>query len=370
MSMFLRSIGKANILVQVALVAVALLIMSSPVAAGTGSTSSTTTTASDSQGQNQPNVICPNGQCFTDVLPSNNFFDYINRIYQDGIVSGYACGGLNEPCDAQHRPYYRPNKNVNRQSMAKFIDNARHLPEIQIEGASTGNLIYARNSSSGTGVFGFAPNGTGVAGSSATGDGVQGYGTGPGGYAGHFLNDVFVTGHITATGGCCAGPVLITRIDDPLDPANKYLSESAVQSPDLTTVINGNAGLDGKGEATVALPTWFEAANRDFRYSLTAVGAPGPNLYIAQELSGNQFKIAGGAANGKVSWQVTGIRQDPYANAHPVAVEQDKPANERGKYQNPIEYGQPASLGPDYELQQKMKQRLEQGMQQGSESKP
>jgi len=60
---------------------------------------------------------------------------------------------------------------------------------------------------------------------------------------------------------------------------------------------------------------------------------------------------------------VTGIRQDAYANAHPVAVEQAKPANEQGKYQNPAEYGQPASLGLDYEQQQKMQQRLEQATQ-------
>jgi hypothetical protein len=37
----------------------------------------------------------------------------------------------------------------------------------------------------------------------------------------------------------------------------------------------------------------------------------------------------------KVSWQVTGIRQDAFANAHRIAVEEDKPESERGKYLYP-----------------------------------
>jgi hypothetical protein len=121
-----------------------------------------------------------------------------------------------------------------------------------------------------------------------------------------------------------------------------------VQSADLSSIISGNANLDSNGEATVTLPNWFEAANGDFRYSLTAIGAPGPNLYIAQELAGNRFKIAGGQAGTKVSWQVTGVRQDPYAQQHPISLEEDKPTNEQGKYMHPAEYGQPESAGVNY----------------------
>jgi hypothetical protein len=56
----------------------------------------------------------------------------------------------------------------------------------------------------------------------------------------------------------------------------------------------------------------------------------------------------------KVSWQVTGIRQDPWANAHRVQVEEDKPANERGYYMYPDLYGQPAEkeLFPEQEKQE------------------
>ena len=103
--------------------------------------------------------------------------------------------------------------------------------------------------------------------------------------------------------------------------------------------------LDRKGEAWINLPDWFEALNRDFRYQLTAIGAPAPKLYIAQEVSGNRFKIAGGQRGGKVSWQVTGIRQDPYAERHRIVVEEDKPAAEQGYYLHPEVYGQPTSKG-------------------------
>src|SRR5438067_3950770 len=81
-----------------------------------------------------PNVTCPAGQCFTDVPPGNTFFAYVNNLYLDSIISGYACGGLNEPCDSDSRPYYRPANNVTRQQMAKFVDNGRRL----VTGAWTG----------------------------------------------------------------------------------------------------------------------------------------------------------------------------------------------------------------------------------------
>ena len=66
--------------------------------------------------------------------------------------------------------------------------------------------------------------------------------------------------------------------------------------------------LDEAGEAEVQLPSYFEALNIDYRYQLTAVGGPGPNLYVAQKISGNRFRIAGGAPGLEVSWQVTEVR--------------------------------------------------------------
>jgi hypothetical protein len=108
----------------------------------------------------------------------------------------------------------------------------------------------------------------------------------------------------------------------------------------MMNVYNGNVTLDAAGEATVQLPDWFEALNKDFRYQLTAIGKPSPNLYIAQEVQGNTFRIAGGTPGGKVSWMLTGIRHDPYADKHRIQVEEEKPANERGTYLHPDAYGQ------------------------------
>jgi hypothetical protein len=106
----------------------------------------------------------------------------------------------------------------------------------------------------------------------------------------------------------------------------------------------------------VVLPEWFEALNRDFRYQLTAIGAPAPELYIADEIEDNRFRIAGGQPNGKVSWTVTGIRQDAYAKAHPMQVEVDKTEEERGLYIDATVYGLSPSLTlPLYPLRNKGK---------------
>ncbi len=123
-------------------------------------------------------------------------------------------------------------------------------------------------------------------------------------------------------------------IDHPLDPANKYLRHSSVESSEMKNIYDGMATLDSKGEALVNLPDWFEAENVDFRYQLTAVGGAF-TPYIAAEIAKNSFKIAGGMPGKKVSWQVTGVRQDAFAKAHPIHVEEQKPEIERGFYLHP-----------------------------------
>ena len=108
------------------------------------------------------------------------------------------------------------------------------------------------------------------------------------------------------------------------------------------SIDDGVVTLDEKGEAVVQLPSYFEALNSDFRYQLTPIGASAPDLYVAEEISGNRFKIAGGEAEMKVSWQVTGVRSDSYAKANPIEVEQEKSDEEKGKYLHPQLFGQPA----------------------------
>jgi hypothetical protein len=216
--------------------------------------------------------------------------------------------------------------------------------------------VYGQSYSS-TGVYGYSSNGIGVYGESTDYVGVYGrsddyiaiYGRSKNGHAAWLDGNVKINGSLDKAGGSF-------KIDHPLDPANRYLSHSFVESPDMKNIYDGTVALDKNGEAVIQLPDWFDALNKDFRYQLTAIGAPGPNLYIAKEISddctnhsnnssknnGNsRFKIAGGNSGMKVSWQVTGIRRDPWANANRIQVEEDKPAKERGYYMYPDLYGQP-----------------------------
>ncbi len=163
------------------------------------------------------------------------------------------------------------------------------------------------------------------------------------GYAGLFEGDVDVRGTLTKQSGAF-------KIDHPLDPANKYLYHSFVESPDMKNIYDGVVVLDENGEAWVELPDWFEALNKDFRYQLTPIGASMPGLYIAEEIKDNRFKIAGGAPGKKVSWQVTGIRNDPWAQQNRIPVEQEKPDDEKGTYLFPEGYGQPKEKRTDYDL--------------------
>src|SRR5918994_2178093 len=197
----------------------------------------------------------------------------------------------------------------------------------------------------GYGVYGGSKIGYGVVGFSNSGYGVMGFTHS--GYAAYLGGNVVITGNLQKGGGSF-------KIDHPLDPANKYLHHSFVESPDMKNVYDGMVALDNKGEAEIELPDWFAALNKDFRYQLTAIGAPGPNLYIADKISdtttssnnnNSRFKIAGGTSGMEVSWQVTGIRKDPWANAHRIQVEEDKPTKERGYHLHPDLYGQPEENG-------------------------
>ncbi len=183
-----------------------------------------------------------------------------------------------------------------------------------------------------------ADAGFGVFASSNTGTAVVGSVTDTNvGVAGLFDGDVDITGTLFKGAGAF-------RIDHPLDPEHKYLNHSFVESPDMKNIYDGVAVFDAAGEVTITLPDWFEALNQDFRYQLTPMGAAFVP-YIAEEIAGNQFKIAGGIAGRKVSWQVTGIRHDAYASAHRIQVEEPKSPAAVGTYLHPEDFGQPVEKG-------------------------
>lgn len=157
-----------------------------------------------------------------------------------------------------------------------------------------------------------------------------------GALAGQFVGNVAVFGDLSATG---TKPFCI---DHPLDPANKYLYHYALESPEVLNVYRGTVVLDGKGTALVELPAYFEALNREFDYQLTPIGAAMPDLHVADEISGNRFRIAGGKPGRRVSWQVTAARNDAYVKHHGAPVEVEKEPRNRGYFLQPELFGQPA----------------------------
>jgi hypothetical protein len=156
----------------------------------------------------------------------------------------------------------------------------------------------------------------------------------------------FYAGNLNVTGKLTKGSGSF-KIDHPLDPANRYLSHSFVESPDMMNVYSGNITTDRHGLATVTLPDYFEALNQDFRYQLTVMGRFAQAI-VARKIAANRFVIRTSKPNVEVSWQVTGIRQDAYAKAYRIPVEEDKPPQEQGHYLHPELFGAPPEQAVGY----------------------
>jgi len=214
----------------------------------------------------------------------------------------------------------------------------------------------------GTGVMGQGGNGVLVAGTdgsggyfvsgnhSGGGDGINATNLGSGGYAGYF------TGNVNVTGAIFAGTKDF-KIDHPLDPAGKYLVHASVESSEMMNIYTGNVTTDGEGQAAVQLPKWFDVLNTDFRYQLTVIGQFAQAI-VAREIENNRFEIRTSAPNVKVSWQVTGVRQDAYAQANPLVVEQEKEARLRGFYIHPELYGAPPEKQIEWARHPQMMKRM------------
>src|SRR5579871_5735305 len=151
------------------------------------------------------------------------------------------------------------------------------------------------------------------------------------GYAGWFDGNVYVTGTLSAANKQF-------KIDHPLDPAHKYLVHSCIESDQMANLYSGNVTTDASGDAIVTLPDWFEALNTDFRYQLTCIGQFAQAV-VAAEIVNRSFIIKTSKPGVKVSWQVTGIRQDAWANAHRIPVEVDKSPQDQGHYIHPELFG-------------------------------
>ena len=218
-----------------------------------------------------------------------------------------------------------------------FATGGDETASSSIQGGTGGNFVG-----------GFSPGTTGDGIDATPGDASFSSGAG---WAGLFIGDIDVTGVVF-------GAVKDFRIDHPLDPANKYLVHASVESSEMVNIYSGNVTTDELGLATVKLPDWFEAENADFRYQLTVIGGRFAQAIVSKEIASHQFTISTNASNVKVSWQVTAVRQDAYAKAHPLVVEQQKPAPERGFYQNPELFGQPAEKQTEWGRHPQQMQRM------------
>jgi hypothetical protein len=173
-------------------------------------------------------------------------------------------------------------------------------------------------------------------------------------WAGYFVGAVSVLSDLTVSGHLYVYRNLYVlgdknfMIDHPLDPANKILTHSCIESNERLLMYSGTVVTDGNGDATVNLPSYFEALNTNYRYQLTVVGREFAQARVENEISNNQFSIKTDKPNIKICWEVTGDRNDAYSKAHPFVVEEDKKPEDRGKYYAPELFGKPDEMRIGY----------------------
>jgi hypothetical protein len=133
-------------------------------------------------------------------------------------------------------------------------------------------------------------------------------------------------------------------MDHPLDPENKFLAHAAAESNEVINFYSGNVVTGTDGKVTVKLPDYFESINKDFRYQLTVIGVFAQAI-ISKEVKNNEFEISTSIPNVKVSWEVKGVRNDAYMKKHPFVAEEEKPADQKGKYIDPASHDLPLNMG-------------------------
>jgi hypothetical protein len=169
-------------------------------------------------------------------------------------------------------------------------------------------------------------------------DGIGGINT----YAGFFMGKVYVSGSLQVNETLNVSGTKNFMIDHPLDPENKILRHAAMESNEVLNQYSGNITTDASGYATITLPIYFETLNKDFRYQLTVIGSFSQAI-IKQEIINNQFVIQTNQPSVKVSWQVTGVRNDKVMQYQPFVAETEKTDAEKGNYLSPEAYGKPSN---------------------------
>lgn len=133
-------------------------------------------------------------------------------------------------------------------------------------------------------------------------------------------------------------------IDHPLDPENMLLEHSSVESDQRMNIYRGEVRTNASGYATITVPDWFTALNKNIQYQLTVVADEGQTEFVQTMVSkrlspSGKFEIRTSQGNVTVNWQISGERHDPTSEYMPLVVERDKPDNMKGKYMVPEAYG-------------------------------
>jgi len=238
---------------------------------------------SDPSGFNPPTNVGVWGDC-------NSGFGVIGSSSQNTGVFGYSDG-------AQVAQQYAP---------FTFVGVHGQVNSSRIGQYNFGFLshvgVYGDGGTKGCGVYGRGGDGTPA---------------GSAGIAALFEGNVQINGSLYKQGGGF-------RIDHPLEPERKYLYHSFVESSERKNVYDGVVNLGPDGAAVIQLPDWLQELNEDFRYQLTPVGGPAPDIHVAKKIAQGCFKIAGGTPGMEICWQVTGNRRDAWAQANRIPVEQQK----------------------------------------------
>jgi len=156
------------------------------------------------------------------------------------------------------------------------------------------------------------------------------------------------------------------KIDHPADPENKFLYHAAIESDVPYNKYSGNITTDANGEAIVELPEYVELVNKDFRYNLTVIGTFAQAI-VGKEVSDNKFVIRTDEPNVKVSWELTGVRNDPYMQQNSYEPVREKISEEKGTYMNPELYGKTNKVNEAIEKQRIEKKKAQMESEKSSE---
>lgn len=231
-------------------------------------------------------------------------------------------------------------------------------------GAASGDTIGVSgqaNSATGIGIFGFTPSTSGSA------SGVLGKTNAPNGNGVHGVNVATTglgngvwgeshSGDPLSDGVYCVGNFDVTgnksfRIDHPDDPENMYLLHYCSEGPEPLNLYQGRVITDATGYAWVGLPRYFGEINRAPEYVLTVIDSTDDFVIakVSQEIQDNRFQIRTNKPGVSVSWEVRAVRNDRWVQRYGAPTQVPKPPSQRGTYQHPELYGQPAEKGLYYQ---------------------